>query len=50
MEKLAATLHDAWRNAQDLAPVTWAQLNERERGVWLSVAAAVPVAEPPKRK
>lgn len=50
MEKLAQTLHAAWRNAQDLAPMTWEQLSEPDRSVWLSVAAAVPAPEPAKRK
>lgn len=42
MDKLAADLCAAWRNAQDLAPVPWQALDAREQAIWLTVAAAVP--------
>lgn len=50
IETRAAALHDAWRNAQDLAPVKWEQLDERERAVWSAVAAAAVPASEVKRK
>lgn len=45
LETRAAALCAAWRNSQDLAPVSWEALDNRERAVWLHVAvAAVPGA------
>lgn len=40
LESRASALCAAWRNAQDLAPVSWEALDNRERSVWQSVAAA----------
>lgn len=38
----AASLSNAWRNANDLAPVAFEALALREQSVWLTVAAATP--------
>lgn len=46
LDQRAQALHDAWRNASNLAPVSWAQLDEREQAVWRGVAvSAVPAAQ-----
>lgn len=45
LDQRAAALNAAWRDAQDLAPIPWVQVDERERAIWHSVAAtAVPGA------
>lgn len=40
LESRAAALCAAWRNAQDLALISWEAMTDRERGIWQSVAAA----------